>query len=346
MTDETSIISLESHDGRRSEASEWLAKLDRGDLTEKERRAFAAWLAEDPENKRAIRAAAAMWYGLNKPISEMLPAPSPARKVLHRRAGFRIASVIAASVVFAFVVVGAITQLDSRGLIQAGYYSTAVGETKVISLDDGTNIHLNTNSSAEQAYSRNERLIRLLSGEAIFDVASDADRPFVVYASDGVIRAVGTRFAVRVVDDRIQVTVTEGRVAVEKRTDLIESERQDSTATASSALRLTADQGEVVDIDRQTGYSKRTASDRDVEERLSWASGKLVFRDKDLDFVIREVARYTTVRIEVADPQLRNHKISGILPIGDVDVMLEGIEGALGIKAKWISDTHVRLQGG
>ncbi|MCG8441640.1 MAG: hypothetical protein MI723_07525 [Caulobacterales bacterium] len=117
-------------------------------------------------------------------------------------------------------------------------------------------------------------------------------------------------------------------------------------AASASPLRVMAGQGEIVDVDRHSGYSKRSASDLDVEERLSWASGKLVFRDKELGFVIQEVARYTTVQIEVSQPQLRRQKISGILPIGDVDLMLEGIEGALGVKAEWVSDSHVRLRAG
>ncbi|MCG8440698.1 MAG: FecR domain-containing protein, partial [Caulobacterales bacterium] len=201
MTNEARIISIDVQDEKRSRASEWLAKLDRGELSEEERNAFAAWLQEDPDNKSAIRAAAAVWFGLNRPLRDIELAAGLAPQPSTRRRGVRVGGAVAACLLLAVVTAGAIAHLVSRDFTHTGYYSTVVGETQVVALNDGSKIYLNTNSSVEQAYSRHERLVRLLSGEAIFDVAHEAGRPFVVYASDGVIRAVGTRFAVRVTDD-------------------------------------------------------------------------------------------------------------------------------------------------
>ncbi|MGE0410243.1 MAG: FecR domain-containing protein, partial [Amphiplicatus sp.] len=222
MTNEARVVPLRSVKNDDPQAADWLAKLDRGDLSAAERAAFARWLAEDPRNKHAIKQAAALWYGLNAPLSRLGTIPRRAARRLPSRSAPAVLTGLlrrwrAAAGIGGVAVIAVIAYVALRPVEAAGYYATKIGETRLVSLADGSKINLNTNSIVEQAYSGNARVIRLISGEAIFDVAHDKRRPFVVYAANGVIQAVGTRFAVRVDSDKVKVVVTEGKIAFQKR---------------------------------------------------------------------------------------------------------------------------------
>src|SRR5690606_38747537 len=130
-------------------------------------------------------------------------------------------------------------------------------------LSDGSSLILNTNSIVQQHYSATQRMVRLESGEALFNVAHDASRPFVVLAADGVFRAVGTRFSVRIDPDHVTVTVTEGRVGLQPRLkDWRGGIGQEITGQAhgrvgdSSELSLVRE-GEIGQVHRTEGASKK-----------------------------------------------------------------------------------------
>lgn len=366
MNDENEIIVLHPDAGEKNQAADWLAKLDRG-LTAEERSAFEAWLAEDPRNRDAIKAAAAFWYGLNAPLSQLrkyrmergagASSAFTAKGVysLMATAVRRPVLVISLAALLAF---GVVELGLMRAPVQSGYYSTSIGESRMISLADGSSVTLNTNSILEQDFSRKQRVIRLVSGEAVFDVAHDKSRPFLVYAADGVIRAVGTKFAVRLEPDNVRVTVTEGRVEMQRRA--VNGGDGRALAVANSTIAVAAvhdenmlraapvllQQGEAGEIDRVEGASKQAVSERDMAERLSWVNGQLVFYDRELQSVIAEVARYTPVTIQIEDDALRTRRITGIIQIGDVSVMLDTIEQSLGVRAEEVSPNLIYLSTG
>lgn len=329
------------------QAADWLAKLDRGDLNDEERTQFSEWLAENPENKEDIRQVTHMWYGLNEPLSRLaaVDGVEKAGQIAVALFAPALARLRGVAIVVCLLIVAALvtgSYLSSPPVTVDNYYATAIGETKVVALDDGSEVHLNTNTIVEQSYSHEQRIIRLISGEAIFDVAHDAERPFIVYAADGVIRAVGTRFAVRVAQNNVQVTVTEGRVALARRSDASESDNNSLEQVVAPVL---VSKGETADISRVETSVQQEVSEMDMIERLSWSTGQLVFYDEDLQSVVDEVARYTTVQIKVMDESLKGKKITGILQIGDVDLMLEGVEGALNLETKRITPGLVHLTG-
>lgn len=362
MSDKPEIVRLRPEAGEGPQAADWLAKLDRGNLTAEEHAAFTRWLAENPKNKEAIKELAAFWYDLNAPLSQLTgqsaSRASRASRLSPRRKAalpmrFRVAAAVLA---IAALVVAPVYRHVPPSPEERGYFSTDIGETRAVTLADASRITLNTNSILEQAFSRKERVVRLISGEAIFDVAHDENRPFLVYAADSVVRAVGTRFAVRLEPDKVSVTVTEGRIALGRRLDV----RQDPLgqkftdpeaalpAAGEEALSepLIVGQGEAGEIGPTAGAAKRRASDIDLAERLSWAEGRLVFYDRELQSVIEEVARYTPVTIRIDDETLRRKKISGILRIGDIDLMLDGLEGALDVEIHRLSPSLVSLTSG
>ncbi len=354
MSNENGVVSLRPTENETLEAADWLAKLDRGDLTAEEKAAFRRWLSEDPRNKDAIKDAASLWFGLNEPLSRLgamdVRADLGVKDDLSPLAAFggafaRLRTAAFAGVFFMVgVAVAAFVIINNQPSVVDGYYATTIGETKRVALEDGSDVHLNTNSIVEQSFSRKERAVRLVAGEAIFDVAHDEKRPFVVYAADGVIRAIGTRFAVRMADDRVSVTVTEGRVAFQQRTEAIAGDDDAAPSAAQKTFPVIVGKGEAAEISQnKTGTPPQAVSAGELAQRLSWAQGKLIFYDKDLQTVVDEVSRYTVVEILILDEALKTEKISGILEIGDVDMMLDGIEGALGVEADWISSNLVHL---
>ncbi|WP_420428786.1 FecR family protein [Kordiimonas sp.] len=354
MNDDPSIVPLRQEEKQKLQAADWLAKLDRGDLTAEERADFTDWLAEDPKNKDSIQQAADLWYGLNEPLSRLAPLMAGEGQEEGRANGqmplglfgpalARLKVTAFAVAVLLIGVVSASIFLSSPSADVENYYATAVGETRIVDLVDGSQVHLNTDSIIEQSYSGEERVVRLIAGEAIFDVAHDKERPFLVYAADGVIRAVGTRFAVRVAEHKVSVTVTDGRVALARRLDKSMAQNNVMDALVYQETPIMVSKGGAADIGRTETNVQQSVSERDLAKRLSWTTGQLVFYDEDLQSVIDEVARYTTVKIKVMDDALKDKKITGILQIGDVDLMLEGVEAALNIKANRIEPNLVHL---
>src|SRR5258708_24248903 len=99
-------------------------------------------------------------------------------------------------------------QILLLSLVESPYYATAIGERKPVTLTDGSKVLLNTDSRIQIDYSAEQRIVRLLQGEAFFEVAHNRARPFLVYAGANVVRAVGTAFSVHVQKSRVAVVVT------------------------------------------------------------------------------------------------------------------------------------------
>src|SRR3954470_6159342 len=226
------------------QAAEWAAKLDSGALCPDEQALLDAWLEADTRHLGAFaKARAVLAYtdrakafgpefdpapferfvgegrlpgegGNREDGSETREAYDPdapnrtftAKWVSRRR--FALAGGIAASVGAMFVAFPpAWRALTIRN------YETRIGETRIVPLDDGSVVTLNTDSKIEVEYTEERRGITLVKGEALFDVAKNKARPFIVDAGGATVRAVGTSFSVTFLPNRpIQVLVREGEV--------------------------------------------------------------------------------------------------------------------------------------
>jgi transmembrane sensor len=190
-------------------AAAWAARVDRG-LSSAEEAGLTAWLAGDPRRQGAYakalgislhtRRAAALGPDY-QPSEFSAPWARLSRRSLVAGVGGALAAGAAAAV--------AVT----AGLTRSARYSTRLGEVRTVALQDGSVVTLNTQSTIDVAYSRRDRRIQLISGEALFDVAKDASRPFLVSAGLAEVRAVGTSFTVsRVGAEPVEVMVREGVV--------------------------------------------------------------------------------------------------------------------------------------
>src|ERR1044072_3765085 len=196
----------------RELAARWAVRLDAGDCSAKEMERLDAWLNADPSHRAALDAARDLWCELNVPALEAVrrPPSSPDtkshRSLLWPSVGATVVLTIAAWIA-----------RDEWPIPLRADEWTGVGESRWVSLDDGSRVQLNTDSAISVDYSGRKRGVTLLKGEAAFEVAHDSSRPFQVNAAGGTVTALGTVFQVRIVegtDVATHVVVTEGRVQV------------------------------------------------------------------------------------------------------------------------------------
>jgi len=201
------------------------------------------------------------------------------------------------------------------------------------------------------------------SGEAHFTVAKNPARPFRVYAGNGRVQAVGTAFSVYLKDNAIDVTVTEGEVALASvsrpSTNRLPQQGTSSGTDQSSGSNAIVDIG-IVDVlgTIKAGESAtiRSAPDADtvstinaietveaqeMARRLSWREGILTFAGDPLEVVVEEISRYTTVSIEFADPAVRAIRIGGRFPIGETDAMFAALEANFELRVTRLSHERV-----
>jgi transmembrane sensor len=233
-----------------------------------------------------------------------------------------------------------------------------VGQQKIITLDDGSTIQLNTNSQVAVEYENSYRNIRLLQGEAHFDVAKNPDRPFRVYAGSGRVQAIGTAFTVHLDDRDLQVLVTEGRVALaslggplaenELKTasdadPYVFSQSKDiATLGAGEFLTLNGEGQGILD-EGEESPKIGVINDAELSRIESWRSGYLVFSGESLAHAVSEISRYTTVTITITDPNLKELQIGGRFKVGDVESMFAALEANFGIQVNQINYNQVEL---
>src|SRR5690606_10333854 len=268
-------------------------------------------------------------------------ADMPAASV--RRAGRRRLRLAAATAAAAALAIGLI--LGAVLLPPGGdetQYATRVGERSMVALSCGSTLELNTDTAVEVDYSGALRRVTLLRGEAYFRVAPDPARPFVVAAGPGTIRAVGTGFVVRLMSpEAVAVTVTEGVVELANAgTDVQAGSPPDAHA---SRPRLRS--GQRAEMDRATTRIQELAA-AELARSQAWRDGMLIFDGQQLDAVVREVGRYTDIRLVIADEALASLRIGGAFRVGDVDALLEVLEKSFGIEVSRRGSRSVYLYAG
>jgi transmembrane sensor len=287
----------------RDAAIDWLMRCNEGPLTRVERAELAAWL-EDDAHRAAFEDICAM-YGR---LTTMDFAAAPMRR---RRAPGRLLA--GAATAAALVAAALVLFLDDLSLaFRADHYAGA-GETKQVTLPDGSRLELDARSGVALHFGAGERRLTLLEGEAWFQVAPDPARPFVVEAGGGAVTALGTAFDVALRNGRAEVTVGEHSVAV-----------------ASGGRRVIVGEGE------RSAYAPGAGAEAprktDVARATSWRQHALIFENAPLDEVVATLSRYRRGHVLFADPSLRARRVSGVFGSHDPREALEEIEAALGLR--------------
>jgi transmembrane sensor len=206
-----------------------------------------------------------------------------------------------------------------------GATQTVAGEWRVQVLADGSMVRMGPRSRMRVEFDDQRRYVRLLAGDAMFEVAKDSQRPFIVDSGFGTATAVGTEFGVSRYENRMVVTVAEGVVAVAHSSN--ESTR---TRTAAHSLGAQKDLDEVsvtagqqVAVARARGLPVRQV---DVEQELAWVRGKLIFENQTIGDAVAEFNRRNRVQIEVLDNAIASRPLWGVFDAGDPRSFVEFLE--------------------
>jgi transmembrane sensor len=210
------------------------------------------------------------------------------------------------------------------------HFRTRLGEVRLVPLPDGSSMTLNTASRATIAFSKTERRVHLVEGEAIFDVAKDARRPFLVEAADTHVRAVGTSFVVRRLPNKpVQVVVCEG--VVEVRRDAMKF--VPPLRVPANTRAVAASQGRI---------QAASLAPAEVRRELVWREGFLSFEDEPLDQAVAEFARYSDTPIVIDDPAIGRETVTGLFRANNPAGFAKAVADALHLKAD-ITGQQVRL---
>lgn len=333
--------------GTVAEVAAWWAMRLGEDPSAQDRAAFEAWVGENPAHADAYARATRGLSGVGDKLDDPRLAALGARVLADTAPRRRRAPLWAAGLAACLALVVAASALVATGVFTRtpDAYETAIGERSTVRLADGSTVTLNTASRIEIDYSPGTRGVTLARGQALFEVAKDADRPFVVTAGDRTVTALGTAFDVRLDAARVQVTLIEGKVSVDEK----------SAPAAKPAPTVLAPGEQLVAAIRKPDLSSTLSSEAlakeepeiittDVERVTSWREGRLVFRNEPLADAVTEVNRYSTTKLLLADdPHLQEVRVSGVFDTGSTASFTLALETLHGVHVETLSSRAVAL---
>lgn len=300
------------HSHAQDQALAWFARLQDSKVSNRDKAAFVEWLAANSDHQAAFNKVEQLWQSaeLNQALSHYAAIPLP---VTHKRnPTFHWAA--AASVVLVcgwlFAASGLITRWQAD-------YVTGTGEQRRIELVDGSAMILNTDSAVALNFSDAQRGIKLLQGEAYFEVQPDKTKPFIVATAQGTVRVVGTRFTVKA-GESTEVDVDSGIVAC--------------AGASSGNVQLTA--GQHTEISTNT---VSPASAINPMHSFAWLKGRLIFQDQPLAQVLAELDRYHPGVILLSDAKLGQTRITGNYKLDNTAAVIHNLADIVGAKIITIS---------
>lgn len=315
-------------------AAEWVLAQEDANWTPQDQAAFDAWLMESDANRTAYLRMRHSWReadrigALSRTTAER-EAPSSGRRAWR----WYVPGAVAASLLIAL---GGNQLVDrqQRPFVEtqraaAQSFATALGAQKTVGFPDGSRVRLNTASRLRAAITSEKREVWIDEGEAFFEVAHRADRPFVVHAGDRQVTVLGTKFAVRRDGEKITVVVLEGSVRVD---ELIQGRPVRSSVIVGGDIAFTSGTSILV--------TKKSAPR--VQEALAWREGLISFDHANLGEIAAEFNRYHARKLVVTDPETASLRIGGMFPSNDPDSFIELLRNAYGLKITE-TPTEVRI---
>ena len=302
-------------------AADWIARRDSGKWTDENQRDMDAWLDESAAHKVAYLRLNAAWQRVDRlralrasqPIVRSVELQPPVRTPPPRARAVSFWSVRAAAgfaaIGIAFLLGGDLNRAGSRH-----QFSTPIGARETVALEDGSKLTLNTLTQLSTKVDGSERTVWLDEGEAFFDIAHDASRPFVIKAGNRRVIVVGTKFSLWRDGDRLTVDVMEGRVQVQV----------DNAAPTLLARGETAvGEGKSVLVTRRTERQSIAAT--------SWLEGRLVFDQMTIAQAAAQFNRYNRKKLVVADPGAASIRIGGSFDVSNVEGFARLVQSGFGL---------------
>lgn len=288
-----------------AEAAAWLARLRAHDRTREDEARFREWLAADPINAQRFEHVSTIWDDMD--ALRDVPRTEPKPRLLTRR------RLLTGSL--AACTVGGLGLQWS--LATAGVYTTALGEQRRLTLEEGSRLVLNTATSVKVRFDENRREIELRRGQAFFDVSSDP-RPFSVKVGAHDLTVQRGRFDLRLEEQQLSVLAINGIATLSE-----DSESGKQLARFGNGERVRIDAEFHLEQDRPN-----------VNDLLAWQSGQAAFRGEALARVIKEMNRYTERELVLADERASALRISGVYRVGDNRAFARSLALLLPIKVE------------
>lgn len=312
------------------QAAQWLARLDGEVVTQELIDAVRAWRRDDARHEAAYLRLEAAWGKLDR-LQALRPSDSaeadadllvdldePEAPVVAPRPRRFVAWA-------AGVAALALVWLTWNFIDGPHRYSTDIGGYERVVLADGSIVQLNTNTRMRTSLRGQQRIVELLRGEATFDVAPDASRPFIVLAGTAAVRAVGTQFNVRLNDDGADVLVTEGKVVVGSAKSFSKG-----TLAVESAPKVAAGQG--VALTSGSAVVVRDVQQDESTRALAWQSGMLLFEQQTLTEVVAEFNRYNRRQLVITDPALAGLRVGGYFRATNLDTFVSVLKSSFDVQ--------------
>ncbi|NOU22122.1 MAG: FecR family protein [Methyloglobulus sp.] len=291
----------------KEQAGYWIVRQHSGNWSAQEAKVLQQWLAESHEHRLAFQQVQALWRGLDQFKTQTALPQLNARQRRHRFQPQRWAAVglCAASLLIAVFLL----KLNPTYLIPSETtYTTAKGQQTAVTLADGSEIVLNTDTELKVQLTPLHRRITLDHGEATFKVAHELLRGFTVKANSGEIQDIGTQFNVNMAPEQVVVTVTEGAVRVQT--------KMQNSPPLVAGQRLSYNPKGIVSLPDRPDLATVTA----------WQHGQIVFDMTSLSDAAEQLSRYHPVKIVFDDPKLKQLKISGTFNTKDLPIFLSTLE--------------------
>ncbi|MEM7705016.1 MAG: FecR domain-containing protein [Pseudomonadota bacterium] len=342
------------HQATKAAAVEWRLLVLDGELSPEEQEDFDEWLAKDPRHVEAYQHAADTWDALGTIRRDNLDVAlfEGSEAGLARRAlgflkaprfpspGLIFPAAVAAIAVFMLaLIIGSGNPQDAGSAAMVTAHETAKGQTRSVTLSDATEIVLGASTKLRVSMSEAERRVELLGGAAVFDVAADPERPFLVVAESLTVRVIGTVFDVRNNGGVVRVSVAEGTVEA-LHPIVISGTHSDMMATREMTV------GQQLSASREQGLS--TIASFPPEDFALWRSDRLKYAGATLRELIGDANRYSTreIVLDGLPDELANEKVAVSFSGEDIDGLLatlphmfavevtEGKEGQILIRGK------------
>ena len=308
----------------QAECREWLALLHSGEATDADRARFETWLQADLRHRHAYDLLQLVWSDISKlqHLADLEPVPAPRTESISLAQRAFPWAAAAAAVGFTLFAVHSRYKTSPPPTLAAAVefsrdYATRLGEVHTIQLPDGSSLTLGAYSQAVVKLSANERRVTLERGQAYFEVAKDAARPFFVDARSAAVRVVGTRFDVRLGSSHVRIAVDEGAVAVNDRAAAIGG-------------------GQRIDVLPNGTLSEPARIDEG--EAAAWREGRLVYDGAPLSEVVADLSRYRTA-VTLKSPAAGKLRVTAGLRVEQIDQFVDRLPDILPVRVTRTADT-------
>lgn len=334
------------------EAGEWLLRLQAGELPREQREALVDWLRESPVHVAELLRMASVHGALEQfehwtriattgaehddvvvPLIAARQNPVlPAKKHSGARWFAAAAAIACIAVVVGFVV------MSWRGQV----IQTDRGERREVALADGSVVQIDPETRLRVKMDEHSRHIHLDTGRALFRVAKNPARPFLVHADATTVRAIGTAFGVERREQGVVVTVAEGKVAVDGPDEngtmqTVESSSGQALLSGAHGIVLVANEQVTLQVAASTPQVRKVDSGR----ALAWAEGRLIFEDTPVGDVVAQFNRYNSIQIQVQDERLAARPISGVFNAANPEAFIDFIQAGAAVQIRREPGGHI-----